>query len=55
MNANIRPADPSQQDFANAIRFLTADAVQAANSGHLGAPMGMAERDVVVAKCGEMS
>ncbi|MFC3874201.1 transketolase [Neisseria musculi] len=29
--------------LANAIRFLSADAVQRANSGHPGAPMGMAE------------
>jgi len=32
---------PSQ--LANAIRFLSVDAVQKANSGHPGAPMGMAE------------
>lgn len=29
--------------MANAIRFLSADAVQAANSGHPGMPMGMAD------------
>ncbi len=29
--------------LANAIRFLSADSVQKANSGHPGAPMGMAE------------
>ena len=34
---------PSRRDFANAIRFLAADAVQAANSGHPGMPMGMAD------------
>jgi transketolase len=33
----------AQADMTNAIRFLAADAVQAANSGHPGAPMGMAE------------
>ena len=33
----------SEGDLANAIRFLSMDAVQAANSGHPGMPMGMAE------------
>ena len=34
--------------LANAIRFLSIDAVQAANSGHPGAPMGMADIAEVV-------
>ncbi len=33
----------TQTEMANAIRFLSADAVQAANSGHPGMPMGMAD------------
>ncbi|MFZ5593113.1 MAG: transketolase [Pseudomonadota bacterium] len=33
----------SRKDLANAIRALAMDAVQKANSGHPGAPMGMAE------------
>ncbi len=32
-----------RKKLANAIRFLAMDAVQAANSGHPGAPMGMAD------------
>ncbi len=34
---------PSRRAIANAIRALSMDAVQAANSGHPGAPMGMAD------------
>jgi len=35
--------DPSHRDMANAIRFLAIDAVEAAQSGHPGMPMGMAD------------
>ena len=36
-------ASPLHQDMANALRFLAADAVQKAKSGHPGMPMGMAD------------
>jgi transketolase len=38
----------TRKDLANAIRVLSMDAVQKANSGHPGAPMGMAEIAEVV-------
>jgi len=38
----------TRKELANAIRVLSMDAVQAANSGHPGAPMGMAEIAEVV-------
>ena len=34
---------PNRRDLANAIRALSMDAVEAAKSGHPGAPMGMAD------------
>jgi len=45
MSAAAKPeADArTERDMANAIRALAMDAVQAANSGHPGMPMGMAE------------
>ncbi|MEC3861715.1 transketolase [Mesobacterium sp. TK19101] len=42
MNTHSTPV-ASEQLMANAIRVLAMDAVQAANSGHPGAPMGMAD------------
>ena len=42
MSINMR------QKMADTIRFLAADMVQAANSGHPGAPMGLADIAVVL-------
>ena len=42
--------DPKLKDFSNAIRFLSIDAVQKANSGHPGMPMGMADVATVLFK-----
>ena len=41
--ATPSPSTASHQDMANANRFLSADGVQRANSGHPGMPMGMAD------------
>ncbi len=41
--AQLRAAHPAHWDKACAIRTLTLDAVAAANSGHSGMPMGMAD------------
>jgi transketolase len=43
MSAKPEDVMPSRRDLANAIRALSMDAVQKANSGHPGAPMGMAD------------
>jgi len=39
----VTPAPASERDLASVLRVLAMDAVQAANSGHPGMPMGMAE------------
>src|SRR6056297_2258567 len=41
--ASLRSANPDHWNKAAAIRALTLDAVAAANSGHSGMPMGMAD------------
>ena len=38
----------TQTELANAIRALAMDAVEAANSGHPGMPMGMADAATVL-------
>ena len=39
----MEPMPPTDRRLANAIRALAMDAVEAANSGHPGMPMGMAD------------
>ncbi|HLF58118.1 MAG TPA: transketolase [Alphaproteobacteria bacterium] len=42
--------EPSDRDMANAIRALAMDAVEKANSGHPGMPMGMADAASVLVR-----
>ncbi|TMV87786.1 transketolase [Thioclava sp. BHET1] len=44
----IRKSHPEHWKLASAIRALSMDAVQAANSGHPGAPMGLADMATVL-------
>jgi len=43
MNAELQPQLPARHELCDTLRFLAIDAVEAANSGHPGMPMGMAE------------
>lgn len=43
-------SNPMRQKMADTIRFLAADMVQQANSGHPGAPMGLADIAVVLSE-----
>ena len=52
-NARVLRGQPSHDPRASALRALAMDAVQKANAGHPGAPMGMAEMAVAL-WCGHL-
>ncbi len=48
MNTHAPALVALEDKMATAIRVLAMDAVQAANSGHPGAPMGLADVSTVI-------